>query len=461
MKPIPLFGLGIQSRSNNVTAQKRVNMYLETVIDGEKQRTVAYRTPGLRLIMALGSPVRGWYAVNDVFYVVTGNTLYKVSTIYAVTVIGTLNTSTGPVSISTNPLELIIVDSTSGYTYNYGTLTFAEITDVGFLGGDTVTFLNSFFIVNNPDSGRFEKSASYDGTSWDATEVATAESAPDNLVAVVADHGELILLGESTTEIWAGVDAVDFPFQKAGSAIEWGCAARESVRKYDNSLVWLARNRMGSAQIIRLDGYTPNRISTYDLESIINGYSNAVLSAATAFSYMYNGHPFYQINFSESSWLYDGSNGVWSQVKGYGINRHRANYGLVFNSVLLVSDYENGNIYTLDQSTYDDNGQPLIAELQSQHVFNGGDRISFSKLWVDVETGVGLATGQGEHPQMILQVYKDKGHIPLNNRYASMGEIGEYKSRVIFTRLGQARDWVFNISVSDPVKVAIMGAYVE
>ena len=461
MKPITLFGLGIQSRSANVTAQRRVNMYLEQVIDGEKQRTVAYRTPGLKKILELGSPVRGWGAVNDVLYVVAGNTLFEINTVYAVTVIGTLNTSNGPVSMSTNPLELIIVDSTSGYTYNYGTLTFAEITDVGFLGGDTVTFLNSFFIVNNPDSGRFQKSASYDGMNWDATEVATAESAPDNLVIVGADHGELILLGESTTEIWVGVDAIDFPFQKAGSAIEWGCAARETARKFDNSIVWLARNRLGSAQIIRLDGYTPTRISTFDLESIINGYSNAVLSAATAFSYMYNGHPFYQINFSESSWLYDGSNGVWSQVKGYGINRHRANYGVIFNSVVLVSDFENGNIYTLDENTYDDNGQPLIAEITSQHVFQGNDRISFSKMWVDVEMGVGTTSGQGENPQIALQVHKDHGHIPLNKRYASLGKIGEYKGRVIFTRLGQARDWVFTISISDPVKVALMGAYVE
>jgi len=460
MNPIPLFGLGIQSRSANVTAQSRVNMYLEKTVDGDKTNIVAYRTPGLMLIMDIFAKVRGWFAVGSVFYVVSGNSFYEVSSSYVVTLKGTIATVTGPVSMSSNGLELILVDGTDGYTYNYGTTTFAQIVSAGFLGGSTVTFLNSFFIVNNPNTGTFQVSASYDGMTWDASEVASAESSPDNLVALVADHGELILFGESTTEIWVGVDAVDFPFLKAGSAIEWGLAARETVRKYDNSMIWLGRNRMGEVQVIRLDGYSPVRISTHDLENIMNQYTNSELAAATAFAYMHNGHPFYQLNFAQSSWLYDGSMNAWSQVKGYSIDRHRAEDGLIFNGKLLVSDYANGNIYTLDGDVYDDNGETLLSEITSQHVFKNGERMSFGKMWVDVENGTGTGSGQGLNPQLILTIYKDHGHIPITTRYASIGKIGEYNQRVIYTRLGQARDWVFKLSVSDPVKFVLMGAYI-
>ncbi len=461
MNPIQLFGLGNQSRSANVTAQNRVNMYLENSSDQGKPGIVAYRTPGLRSLMTFGgNPVRGWYAANSHFYTVCGSILYEVTSAYVATNIGTLLTSSGEVSMSSNGLELIIVDGANGYTYNFGTMTFAQIVAAGFPGGNTVTFLNSFFIVNAPNSGRFQLSASYDGMTWDAADVATAEANPDNLLAVIADHGELILIGDVVTEIWAGVESVSLPFQKAGSAIEWGCVARKSIVKLDNSLFWLARNiSSGQVQVIRLDGYNPVRVSTHDIESIINSYSN--IESATALAYLHNGHPFYQINFAEGSWIYDVAMQSWSQVKGYGIDRHRANYSLIFNGVILLSDFENGNVYTPDAATYDDNGQPLISSIKSQHVFNGGDRISFSKMWIDAEMGVGISSGQGDNPQIALTIYKDHGHIPTITRYANLGKIGEYNQRIIFTRLGQARDFVFELSVSDPVKFVLLGAYVQ
>jgi hypothetical protein len=430
-------------------------MFLEKVVDGEKSALIAYRTPGLQLKMSLDNPVRGWYTVGNLFYVVAGDKLFEVTASYVATVVGTLLTTEGEIGIFSNGLELLIVDGANGYTYNFGTATFAQIADVDFLGGNTCTFLNSFFIVNTPSAGTFQISASYDGTAWDAAEVATAESNPDDLVAVFADHGELLLLGDLVTEIWVGADSVDFPFQRAGSAIEWGLAARWSVTKFDNSVIWLAKNKMGEVQIIRLDGYTPVRISTHDLENIINGYTN--LANAKAFSYMYNGHPFYQINFDDGSWLYDGSTGVWSQVQGYGIDRHRADKALVFGNVTLLADFENGNIYS--PGGYDDNGTPIVSELTSQHVSIGNERMAFSKLWVDCETGVGNIAV--DNPQIALTVFKDRGNVPLSNRYASLGKVGEYKTRPIFTRLGQARDWVFRLTCSDPVKLVIMGVYLE
>ena len=460
MKKIKLFGLGIQSRSSNVTAQRRVNMYLEVIADGDKMDIVAYRTPGLRYILNIGNnPVRGWYATDTILYVVAGNQLFTVNAVFDVTSIGTLNTVTGNVGIASNGLGLLIVDGVDYYTYIFATTTFAVGADAGYLGGDTVTFLNSFYIVNVPGTGQFQISASYDGDAWDAAEVATAESNPDNLIAVFSDQGQLILFGDVVTEIWLGVGDVDFPFQRAGAAIEWGIAARWSVAKFNDSVVFLAKNRLGEVQIVQLNGYTVQRISTHDIENIINGYTN--IAGATAFSYMHNGHPFYQINFDGGSWIYDGTSSAWSQVKGYGIDRHRADKAIVFNNDIFVSDFEDSNIYTPDENVYTDNGEPLISELTSKHIYSNGERIQLSKLLIDCETGVGVDNGQGSDPQMEIQIYKDGGHVPLNSRYISLGKKGEYKKRCIIHRLGQARDWTFTATVSDPVKWVVMGAYVE
>jgi hypothetical protein len=65
------------------------------------------------------------------------------------------------------------------------------------------------------------------------------------------------------------------------------------------------------------------------------------------------------------------------------------------------------------------------------------------------------------NPQVMLRWSDDGGHTWSNEHWASMGKIGEYGKRVIWRRLGMTtklRDRVYEISGSDPVKIAIMGA---
>lgn len=64
-------------------------------------------------------------------------------------------------------------------------------------------------------------------------------------------------------------------------------------------------------------------------------------------------------------------------------------------------------------------------------------------------------------PRVMLRWSDDGGHTWSNEHWASMGKIGEYGKRVIWRRLGMTtklRDRVYEISGSDPVKIAIMGA---
>lgn len=64
-------------------------------------------------------------------------------------------------------------------------------------------------------------------------------------------------------------------------------------------------------------------------------------------------------------------------------------------------------------------------------------------------------------PRVMLRWSDDGGHTWSNEHWASMGKIGEYGKRVIWRRLGMTtklRDRVYEISGSDRVKIAIMGA---
>ena len=53
---------------------------------------------------------------------------------------------------------------------------------------------------------------------------------------------------------------------------------------------------------------------------------------------------------------------------------------------------------------------------------------------------------------------KDGGRNWSNWRTRSLGELGDFQKRVQFNRLGQGRQWVFEVRVTDPVKRDLLAA---
>lgn len=460
MKRESIFGVGLMARSPNVSAQRRVNLHLEFRPEEDGVRVVALNTPGLTApLVDFGDTLpRGFHSVGDFLYVVHRGTLWEVNNAGVKTSRGTLLTTTGRVYFADNAITIMIVDGTYGYTYNTQTLVFAQITDPDYVAANSVTWQDRYFVQDKVGGGRFYISAIDDPTSWDALDFANAEGSPDNLVRVMADHGELLLFGDLTIEPWGNSGAQDFPYARIGSAvIEWGLAARESLAKFDSSLMFLARNRMGEVQVVILNGYTPQPVgggNTQDFLNAINKYTT--LSDATAYSYMKNGHPFYQINFptANMSWLYDGSTKVWSELKS-DTGRHRANMGVLYLGKVVVADYSNGRIYRLDPDTYTDNGTMIEREIVSRHLLSDTYR-RIGELWLDFEVGDGLANGQGSNPQGMLQISEDRGRSWGPEVWRPLGRIGDYLARVLWNRLGSAFFWTFKLRITDPIKIVIM-----
>ena len=460
MPVIPLFGIGQKGKSANVSSQQRVNLYAEMQADGEKTRMALYGRAGRTLFASFGdTPARGGIVVGERMFVVHRAVLWEVNNAAVLTSRGMISTSTGRVDMATDGDVILITTGTNGYTYTLSTDTLTVIADAQFpQTANTCAWLDAQFIVDDGSGDQFYISP--DGTSWDALDVASAESAPDGLMRVFVDHGEIMLAGVATTEFWGNTGATDFPFAPVrGSTLEYGLAARWSLAKFDSSVAGLFRNRMGQVQVIKLQGYTPVPISNPELDSIINGYASQ--SDATGFSRMQGGHPFYQINFPAAgySWEFDGLTGLWGPVQaGLEGARDRGEFLLDYINKPRLFDYENGNIYLIDPSVYTDNGDPIRSVLTSRHFFSDYDRVTVNRLFVDFETGVGIVSGQGSDPQVMLRTSRDGGHTWGNELRASLGKIGEYGARAEFRRLGTARDFVFELSITDPVKRVIVGA---
>jgi hypothetical protein len=105
---------------------------------------------------------------------------------------------------------------------------------------------------------------------------------------------------------------------------------------------------------------------------------------------------------------------------------------------------------------YTDGGQPIKRQVTSQHINTGGNKFMVDSIFLDMETGVGLETGQGSNPTLMLQISKDGGRTFGYERYASLGAVGQYRApRVIFRRCGSSRNFVFQFTLTDPVKFVI------
>lgn len=460
LRPVPLFGIGNAGKSVNVTAQERLNLYVEVKQDDEGKHILAlYGTPGLVTFVNFGArPIRGAYKHGTLIYAVYDDKLYSITNAGTTQELGTLNSTSGRVNFSDNGTEIILVDGDDGYIWDTVALTFNAISDVDFPGADTVTFLNGRFIVNKPGTGEFYWSGLYDGTTWDALDFANAESNPDNLVAVIAELGQLVLMGDTTTEFWGDSGGADSPYARVGSsATEWGLAAPDTLCKHANGLAFLGRNRSGQIQAAMLRGYQAQAISNPDMDTIFASYGD--VSNATGFSYMFGGHAFFQLNFPTvgKSWLYDAQSNSWSRLESSG-GRHRANLFVQLLGNSYVADYANGKLYRIDPDIYTDDGAYIARELIGRHQANG-NRMTFNQLCLEFEPGVGLQQGQGADPQVMLQVSRDGGKTYGAELWRSIGRVGKYLTRAVWNRLGQAYDFVFKFRITDPVKVVIIAAW--
>lgn len=456
--------------SVNVDCQRAINIYPRASESGTSKEAERYnyrRTAGLGLLVTIGSgPIRGqWYAKNGVLYVVSANKIYSVSSAWVATERGTLSSSTGVVSMADNGTSLVIVDGTFGYVITLATNAFASITDPDFLGSKRVVFVDGYFIFADPDTQKIYWTDLYT-TTFDALDFTSAEGDPDNVVSLIADHRELWVFGEQTTEVMFNSGDANLTFQRVqGAYIEHGCAAAHSPAKINNEVFWLGKDDKGSGIVYKATGYQPQRISTHAVEQAIQSYGN--ISGAVAHSYQEDGHFFYVLNFSSANttWVYDTSTGLWHErcYNNQGnLERHRADNHSFAYSTHVVGDYATGKLYALSRDYKTDNSVAIIRQRIAPHLSSSSKKAFHKSFELDIEAGVGLdGIGQGTDPQIMMQYSDDHGHSWSNEKWVSLGAIGQRRQRVLWRRLGSSRDRVYKISYSEPTEFVLIGAELD
>jgi len=363
----------------------------------------------------------------------------------------------------------------TGDTFTLAIPRFGQINDPAFLGASRIAFIEGWLIFNQPGTRTFYTNAPVPYTlTFAGSFYALKDSSTDNLVTLIENNREAVLVGERTAEWWYNSGGASFAFSRLpGIGPQVGCAAAQSIARVGNDLAWLgAIGEAGQNVVVRTQQYGWERVSTHAIENAIASYP--VTSDAIGDCYEEAGHLIYQLTFptADVTWclditVYDLTQGKlgwfqrlsWNAATGT-YHRHSANCMVNFAGLLLAGDYQSGQIHQQSRSIYTDAGNPLRCQRRTPHIWEKATRarVFAASLQIEFTPGVGLQTGQGSDPQIMLRWSNDGGFTWSNEHWVPIGKAGETKNRAIIRRLGKFRDRVWEANFSDPVARDIIGA---
>lgn len=427
---------------------------------------VADLAPGYQTRYTLPeTPTRGSFSLNGATFAVGGENLYEIpitgSPILRAS--GLSNVNNALVSMAGNGdsgFQLMIVSDSTLYCFELLTNTLTAIPDIQ---AAFVVFQDGYFIALDPNTSSIYLSALENGLSWDPLDVAQRNDSPDKWISMIVRPKEVWLFGGQSTSVYYNAGDAGFPFIPNPSvAIAYGTPAPTSVGLLYGSPAWLAND----LTFRYANGYTAQRISNHAVEYSLSQMQT--VSDCDCFTYEERGHPLAVWSFPTEgvSWSFDLLTNMWHKRgpfdgQDYGVVPvwwHTFAYGMH-----LVGDRTTGAIYEQSQdfSTDTDGVTGLRWLRRAPHINQAQVRINYDRFQLLMETGVGLATGQGSAPVAMLRWSDDGGQTWSNVLEASVGATGAYSTLVFWTQLGQARDRIFEVSGTDPVPWRLVDAFLK
>lgn len=454
--PIPLVGPSYKSRSIPLSAQVTKGFYLEVNQDS-RVPTALHSFPGLKQFATGSGAFRGFGTHLGNLYVILGTALYTVSASGALSAVTTIPGG-GRCILQSDGYKFYIATGATQYVYDAG-LDVVSVVDSGAWNA----FLNSQMIYSGANSTFWVADAG-DGITVNGLNYATAEADPDQIIRGYIYDDLLYLIGQHTTETWYNSGVGNPPFDRiTGGTLPLGCSAKFSIASNDQFVYWLGDDRI----LYQVKGQNFRPVSTIATAHAFDSYFD--VSDASGMCVRFEGQDFYILTFPQmgKTWAYHQNNDAWFEL-GYGVDSDlwRGADAIYHYGKTVVADHSNGKLYTLDLSTYTDNGTAILRQRDTSPIHSGlygekGKRLFMSRLEVIMETGSGLTTGQGSDPLLMMQFSDDSGFTWSSELTGSIGKLGQYQYRVEWFQLGSFYNRIFRFKVSDPVNVSLFEAVAD
>jgi len=414
-----------KGRSSVGSGSELVNMFAQRAPKGAKDSVYLLGTPGLSLFSMLataGESVANLQPFGNDVVVISDVSTYLLFSDGTYQYLGA--GLSGSVSAATNGTVVCAVNGTTGVVIT--TTSVSVITDPDFLPADTVTFIGGFFVFNRRGSGQYFISSLY-GTDFDALDFATAESAPDDTIAVLALRREIWLMGENTVEVHT-LTGGSFPFSPlTGVSINFGCASSFSARKVDQSIVWLSPDGI----VYQSNGYAALRISTHEIEEEMKPLADQ-WATSFAWDYIEDGHQFYVLTMGTETFCFDFATRLWHKRSTISTGSHIAKTACRAFNKNLVGD-ATGRILEMSKTLNQDVDEDIVAIIGSIPYTANGQFFTVASFTIDSEVGNGGSA--------TLEFSKTDGKTWSSRLLISLGLIGDHTRIAQWKRLGRHRDF--------------------
>jgi len=461
-----------RSQSMLASPERCLNLYPQRVRTPQGTEYALYPTPGLRsFTSAPESPGRGIFGQTvshtERAFAVIGAAVYEFFSDGTKTNRGTVATDQYPATMVTNGDggdELFIISGDTGYVLNLSTNALTSVVSNVTMGG----MIDGYFVALDVASSTFKISDLLDGTTWDPTQILQRSTAPDPWKALLVKYPRIWLLGEHSGDVLYNAGTSPFPFAPiTGVQIPYGIAAPFSLKAVGPAIMWLTQNQAGNGQVVEALGYAPTVVSTEPVEYALSQYSR--IDDAVAYSYQDQGHEFYVLNFpsADATWVYDRTEGLWhergslntetGETSAFGPQYHAFVFGKH-----LVLHAQTGSIYEQTISVATDADGDLLQRVRIPPLLENEDkRIYIDRLRLKAETGLGLVSGQGSDPQVLLQMSRNGGKTWGNQRSRSAGVAGAYDTRITWHKCGSGMNPVPRFTMTDPIPWRLLDLFAD
>lgn len=439
---MPSVPLGLKSYKRQSAFQPEVelvNLYLEPdESGGSPDKFMRIKRPGLVRHATLPGPVAGLYRKDGVF----GGTLFAASAgnLYAitnsVTLLGALGAQSAAMAATFD--RIYALGDSVPRSWNGSTLLVISVPDA--LPIADIETINNYAILACENGDFYWIVPGEDQP--DALDFASAESSPDGLVAVRRLVDELWFFGKSSTEVWQTTGDALLPFQRAGGRqFERGCMARDTVRRFDNSVLWV-----GDDGVVYRGGAIPTRISDHGIEERIRRRT----SPPSAWVLEVDGHKFYVLDIpGQGSFAFDAATAAWSEFASASTTGWRAKVGTSEgNDTTFAGDSLTGAVWRVDPTAATDDGESIRCAMSGSIALQGRP--------VGVNS---FSVGVGASDDCTLRIRWKDGNEDWPAYYEEVEALAPADVVTLY-RLGQANQpfRTFEVETSDDVLLRFSGA---
>lgn len=463
------------SLNSTVENEETTNFYVEdTESGGATSKRQLLPTPGVAAVgseYSSGLVGRGNFAVGNRQFCVISTAFVEVDEDGIKTLRGTVAVDDNPATMISNGDtgdQVLVVSGGVAYVFTLSTNAFAAVA-VPRWSYATMCFgpADGYGNIMDATTGTWYVSNLNDFATWAANRAAQRSLASDPWIAGAVLGRFVFLCGAYTAEQWFNTGGASFfPFQPFSSGLmQNGCAAPFSLDVAADRLCWLEQTSTGGPRVVAAAGLTPEVISTRALESWLNGFARVNDAIGDALTIA--GHTFYILHFPEEdvTIAYDFTSREWikfADTTDGEFTAWRPRFNVYVYGQCRMVDSATGNVFRLGVDLPNAaNGDPVVRLRRAPILENEMQRVFINRFELSMETGLGLATGQGSDPQVMMRSSNDGGKTWGSERWASAGKIGEYGRRVVWYRCGMGRRKVFEIRMSDPIPWRVADAFVD